>query len=74
MPGLRFSTGRGGFETRPYIQVLATTEPWFLFRHGPRISAGASSLVRGIGESGMWLVADSYGSQCVISSQGSGRR
>jgi len=57
MPGFLLSTGRGGFETLSYIQVLAETEPWFLFRHGPRISAGLAGLVRGIGETGKWPVA-----------------
>ena len=58
MPGLRFSTGRGGFETLPYIQALATTEPWLLFRHGPRISAGgpASSGEYVKAACGSWLI------------------
>ena len=35
----------------------AATESWRFVRHGPRLSAGASGLVRGIGKGGMWPVA-----------------
>ena len=62
IPSFRLSTGRGGFETLPYVPTLAAIEPRLFFRHGPRISAGVSGLVRGIGEKqhvacSLWHVA-----------------
>jgi len=56
----RLSSGRGRFETFPYVPAFympAATGPRLLFRHGPRISAGLAGLVRGIEKTSSWPVA-----------------